>query len=79
MMALCLQIAGKIVESFDSHGLSAAQIARTIADGVDEANLEGNGGEGKELKGNDEEPTAMRVGGMTSATREFPKCFLCSR
>ena len=67
-----LQIASKIVEAFDSHGLSAAQIARQITDGMDTANAEEQSN--AELQsGGESSSMSMPVSGITSQTRELPQ------
>jgi hypothetical protein len=66
------QIASKIVESFDSHGLSPAQIARSITDGIDTADAEEHASNQLQAgAGGEESSTAsMPVSGVTSETRE---------
>eukprot|EP00293_Proteomonas_sulcata_P007809 CAMPEP_0184294772 /NCGR_PEP_ID=MMETSP1049-20130417/5876_1 /TAXON_ID=77928 /ORGANISM="Proteomonas sulcata, Strain CCMP704" /LENGTH=248 /DNA_ID=CAMNT_0026603161 /DNA_START=6 /DNA_END=752 /DNA_ORIENTATION=- len=81
---LLREIGSKIVEAFDSHGLSATQIAREVADSVDEKGdeAEGEGREAEEkaegaesLRAEESDTSSMPVSGVTSATlmgRETP-------
>jgi len=80
--SLLRSIAGKIVEAFDSHGLSAAQIARAVTDEADAAggsSKEGPSAAGSEgnkadrgrsggKEGGKKEGKKMRISGVTGST-----------
>ncbi len=67
------------MESFDSHGLSSAQIARSITDGIDTANAEEHASGQLQSGGEESSTVSMPVSGVTSETREsdiFEKKFV---